>query len=135
MPVVVIAGLPHTEKDSIVSLVLSRYSQGLPPISFLHRPEKKQDMKKNLIVSSDIFVQYDNSYELLIPLAVKEMKKDLAVLFELETDRPDIREWQEMNRAYAAAHFSCRLKFIKVKKGHLNRAMQEFLEAMKEVFV
>ncbi|MBI2675459.1 MAG: hypothetical protein HYX24_03305 [Candidatus Aenigmarchaeota archaeon] len=136
MPIVVIAGVPHTEKDSIASIVLSRYSQKLPQITLIHdRLEKQIDMKKNILLISNIFSRYGDSYGLSMHPTVKTIEKEMVVLFELETERPEIREWQELNRAYAAAHFSCSLRFIRVRKGNINLVIKEFYETLKEAFL
>ena len=135
-----ITGTPKSEKESILEIMIPRYSKILPKGEYMKlgkegTPKKHDAGRKHMIVVGDIIEKTPHGYQVVNKEFLHTVKPDMTVVLHAETDNPEINEWQDMIKIYCLTNFSGRLKVISVNEGNVKDAIKELAYTLKNAFV
>ncbi len=134
MKTIFITGTPKSEKESILDIMLPRYSKILPKGEYIKLREGKADLKRknrHLIVVGDIIEKTPAGYRIVNKELLTNLRPDVTVVLHAETDNQEINEWQDLIKIYCLTNFHGRLKVIRVSEGSVRDAIKELAYTLK----
>lgn len=135
MKTVFITGTPKSEKESILDIMLPRYSKILPKAEYIKLGRetslKARKPKRPVIIVGDILEKTHEGYAAVNTELLGSLNPDVTVVLHTETDNPEINEWQDLIKIYCLTKLRGRLKVIRVNEGNIRETIKELAYTLK----